>query len=145
MKLATHTIWIRRARSEVFDFFTDFSQASRWRQYVQSMELSGDGPVRAGSRIRVVMNLGGDDYAFDLEVLACERPSLWRHRTNERHFRGHIDYTFETEGDGTRVTMRLDAKPVGLYGWLAMPIVWIQRPKPYSQQLPQLKRALEER
>jgi hypothetical protein len=42
------------------------------------------------------------------------------------------------------VTLTIEAKPVGLYGWLAASLRWLRREKPYAQQLPQLKRALEE-
>jgi uncharacterized membrane protein len=145
MHLAKHTILIARPREAVFDFFLDFSQASRWRQYVESMQLVGDGPPRAGSRVRTVMNVLGGRYAFELEVLACDRPSLWRHRTFESDFRGDIEYRFDVEGDGTRVTMTLRATPAGVYGWLALPLMLLNRRKSYAEQLPNLKRVLEER
>jgi uncharacterized protein YndB with AHSA1/START domain len=144
MQLFRRTTWISRPPEDVFDFFVDFSQASRWRQYVRTMEPRDDGPLRPGSRIHVTMDLAGGAYAFDLEVLAIERPSHWRHRTDEKDFFGYIEYRFETEGDGTRVTMLVEAKPVGLYGWLGMPLVWLGRNKAYTEQLPRLKRALEE-
>jgi uncharacterized protein YndB with AHSA1/START domain len=143
MRLFKHTIWIARPREAVFDFFTDFSQASRWRSYVRTMELAGPAPVRVGSKVHCVLDLAGAEYTFDLEVLACERPSHWRHRTNETDFRGFIEYRFDAEGDGTRVTMTADAKPVGLYGWLAIPMLWLGRGKSYAEQLPQLKRVME--
>jgi uncharacterized membrane protein len=123
----------------------DFSQAPRWRQYVRSMEVIADGPVRPGSRVRVVLDLMGREHSFELEVLQFEPPALWRHRTFETDFRGFIEYRFEPEGDGTRVSMTIDAKPVGLYGWLALPLMWLRRTKPYGEQLPQLKRAIENR
>ena len=144
MRLFNHTIWIARRREQVFDFFTDFSQSSRWRSYVRTMELVGPGPVREGSKVHVVMDLQGGEYTFDLHVLACERPSLWRHRTNETDFFGAIEYRFAIEGEGTRVTMIGDAKPVSWYGWLAMPLMWMRRGEAYKEQLPQLKRAMED-
>jgi len=144
MHLAEHTIWIDRSRDDVFAFFLDFSQAARWRQYVQSMALVGPEPLRAGSRIRTVVDLNAGRHEFDLEVLAFEPPSLWRHRTFETDFNGYIEYRFETEGAGTRVTLTISVTPAGLYGWLALPIMWLSRNKPYTEQLPHLKRALEE-
>lgn len=143
MRFARHTIWISRPPADVFDFFVDFSQASRWRQYVRTMERLDDGPLGAGSRLHVTMDLMGEPYVFDMEVLACERPSRWRHRTNETDFHGFVEYRFEPEQDGTRVTMTIEAKPAGLYGWLAIPLLLLRREKPYTEQLPQLKRVLE--
>ena len=107
------------------------------------MALVGSGPLHAGSKVHVVMDVGGDPYEFDLEVLTFERPALWRHRTHETDYRGAIEYRFEPEALGTRVTMSCDVRPVGWYGWLGMPLLLLRRGKSYSEQLPQLKRAME--
>jgi hypothetical protein len=143
MRLFTHTIWIDRPRDVVFDFFTDFGEAARWRQYVKTMVPVGPGPVAAGSVIHVTMEIAGEPYAFDLRVLSCDRPTLWRHRTNETDYQGFIEYRFDEESQGTRVTMSCEARPVGWYGWLGLPLLWLSRGKSYRLQLPQLKRALE--
>lgn len=147
MRIVQHTIWISRAPEEVFDFFVDFSKAPCWRQYVRTMERLDEGPLGAGSRVHVTMELMGEPYIFDLEVLACERPSRWRHRTNETDYHGFVEYRFDPDHAGTRVTMTIEAKPAGLYGWLGMPLLLLGRGrnKPYMEQLPQLKRALESR
>ena len=145
MQMAQHSVHIDRTPREVFDFFIDFSQASRWRQYVRTMTPREPGPIHAGSIIDVVIDVVGVTQTFELHVLACEPPSLWRHRTSEKEFRGHVEYRFDAENGGTRVTLTIVAKPIGLYGWLAMPIMWLRRPKTYAQQLPQLKQAIENR
>jgi uncharacterized membrane protein len=143
MRIFRHTIWIDQPREAVFDFFTDFSQASRWRSFVKSMELRSPGRLQEGATIRVVMDVMGAEYLVDLNVLAVERPAVWRHRTNETDFTGHIEYRFEPEGNGTRVTMTLEAKPRSVYGWLALPQMFLLRGRTYRDQLPQLKRVME--
>jgi hypothetical protein len=143
MRIASHQIWIARPPQDVFAFFTDFTQASRWRQYVRTMAQVGEGPLHVGSHVRVTMDLMGEPSEYDLEVLAYDPPTLWRHRTNETDFFGHVEYRFEPDFAGTRVTMKIEARPVGLYGWLAAPLLWLRRKKPYADQLPQLKRAIE--
>jgi uncharacterized membrane protein len=146
MRVVSHTILIDRPREHVFAFFTDFSQATRWRQYVESMTPVSDGPLQVGSKVRTTIALNGERSTFDLEVVAFDPPRLWRHRTFEHDFNGYIEYRFDQEGPGTRVTMMIVTKPVKLYGFLAMPIWWMNRlfgRKPYAEQLPQLKRALE--
>ncbi len=143
MRLFTRTIWIDRPPAAVFDFFTDFSQASSWRQYVRTMTPVEPGPIHPGSKIHVTMDLSGEDYAFDLEVLAIEPPRVWRHRTNEADYTGSIEYRFEPETTGTRVTMTMDVTPVGWYGWLGLPLVLLGRRTSYRQQLPRLKATLE--
>ena len=143
MRIAQHTIWIDRPRQAVFDYFRDFSKASEWRQYVISMALVDDKPLGVGSRLRVNIEINGAQQWFDMEVLTYEAPGLWRHRTYESDFKGYVEYRFEPEGPGTRVTMTIEAKPKTWYGWLGMPLLAISRRKPYSEQLPQLKRSLE--
>ncbi len=144
IRLFRHSIWIARPREEVFDYFLDFSQASRWRSYVRVMQPVDSGPVKPGSRIRVTMDLQGNEHIYELTVLVCERPSLWRHHTDESDFRGHVEYAFEPEGAGTRVSMSMHVRPASFYGWLGLPLMLIRRSKSYEQQLPQLKRAIEE-
>lgn len=89
------------------------------------------------------MELDGARQGFDLEVLTFDPPSLWRHRTFESDFSGFVEYRFDTERNGTRVPLTISAKPKGMYGWLAMPIMWLHRNRSYAEQLPQLKSALE--
>ena len=143
MRMAQHTIWIDRPRQSVFDYFRDFSKASEWRQYVVSMGTIDHRPLGVGSRLRVNIEINGAQQQFDMEVLAYDPPGLWRHRTFESDFQGFIEYRFEPEGQGTRVTMTIEARPKTFYGWLGMPLVALSRKKPYSDQLPQLKRAVE--
>lgn len=143
MRLFTHSISIARPREAVFDHFIDFGRAPSWRAYVTSIAPAEAGPVHAGSVLRVLMDIGGEAYSFDMTVLACERPTLWRHRSNETDFDGFIEYRFDTEPGGTRVTMSCEITPRGMWGWLALPMMWLNRGKSYRDQLPKLKIAVE--
>lgn len=143
MRLFKHTIVIDRPRDAVFDYFTDLSQASKWRQFVKSMELIGSGPIAAGARIKATFTLGGEETTFFMNVLVCDRPSLWRHHTEEKHFKGYIEYRFDPAGGGTRVTMSCDTTPATLYGWFGLPLVLMKSGSVYRGQLPALKRAVE--
>jgi hypothetical protein len=100
MRIVRHTIWIARSPEDVFEFFIDLSQGHLWRQYVTSMSLASDPPLRAGSLVLVTLDLLGKPYPFDLEVLAFERPTRWRHRTNESDFAGYIEYRFDADNGG---------------------------------------------
>jgi hypothetical protein len=145
MQLFKYSIVIARPRETVFDFFADWSKAPLWRQYVRSMDREETGPLGVGSRIRFTIDWAGNEIEYWLTVLAYERPSLWRHRTNETDFGGYIEYRFDEEGLGaTRVTFRCVITPRSLVGWLAMPQMWLSRNRSYREQLPQLKRVLEE-
>jgi uncharacterized protein YndB with AHSA1/START domain len=143
MRLFTRTISIPKPREAVFDFFLDFSQASRWRQHVRTMAPTTPGPIGPGTVIHAKWDLAGGDYGLDLVVAACERPSLWRHTVDETDVLTTVEYRFEPEPGGTRVTMHCDVAPVGWYGWLSVPMMWMHRGRMYRDQLPQLKGALE--
>ena len=143
MRLFTRTITIARPPEAVFDFFVDFAQASRWRQSVRTMELVTPGPLRPGSIVRTTWDLAGGRVELDLRVAVCERPSLWRHTVDEVDFLTTVEYRFESIGGGTHVTMRCHIAPVGWYGWIALPLMWLQSGRLYREQLPQLKRSLE--
>jgi len=144
MRIFTYSISIARPREAVFDFFLDLEQAARWRKFVRTMQPLTPGAIHAGSRIHTTWDLSDGEYVRDLEVLACDRPILWRHTVDEVDYHTIVEYRFEPEASGTRVTMRCDVKPVGVYGWLGLPLLRMWRDEIYRDQLPQLKRALEE-
>jgi hypothetical protein len=143
MRVWRHTEWIARTPERVFDFFFEYEHAPRWRGFVKSMAPIDAGPPRAGTRLRVSLDLMGEEHELELTLTALERPVLWRHHTNEVDFRGEIEYRLESERGGTRVTMTGSARPVTLYGWLAVPLLWLSRGRAYREQLPRLKAVLE--
>ena len=65
------------------------------------------------------------------------------HTGDETDLSGHLEYRFERDGTGTRVTMSCAVKPASVYGWLAVPLRVLGRKNSYAEQLPQLKRAME--
>ncbi|HYV99763.1 MAG TPA: SRPBCC family protein [Gemmatimonadaceae bacterium] len=144
MQLFKHTTFIARPRADVFAYFTDWSKGAEWRQYVKSMEQIDPGPIRPGTRVRFVIELLGEETTYTLTVLTYDPPSLWRHNTGETNYGGYIEYRFDEEQGGTRVTFTCIIKPKTVLGWLAMPQMWLARGKSYRDQLPQLKHALEE-
>jgi hypothetical protein len=141
MRINRHTIVIDRPREVVFDYAVDCSRATNWRQYVES--ITPDGPIAPGSTLRAVMNIMGERKTFKMTVLAFRRPEVWRHMTDEIDLAGYVEYRFDPEAAGTRVTLTMEAKPISIYGWLAIPILWLRRQRSYVDQLPQLKRAVE--
>jgi hypothetical protein len=144
MRLFTHTIWIAKSPDAVFDFFADFAMAPRWRRFVSAMRLTSPPPLGVGSLVSVTMELAGSTHDFTLTVLTFDRPRVWRHRMDDPHYDGSIEYTFAPDGSGTRVTMTMSVTPTGVYGWLGLPLVLLRGGKAYAGQLPNLKRAIEE-
>ena len=144
MRIFRHTIDIDRPREQVFATFVDWEKAPLWRQYVKTMRPVEPGPIRPGSRVAFTIDLHGDEVAYELTVMAYEPPRLWRHNTNERNFDGHIEYRFDEIPSGTRVTFECVVHPKTMLGWFAMPQMWLSRGQGYREQLPQLKRFMEQ-
>src|SRR6185295_3780439 len=97
------------------------------------------GPIGPGTVIHVTWDLPSSDYELNLVVAACERPSLWRHTVDETDYLTTIEYRFEPVPGGTSVAMHCNVTPVGWYGWISVPMVWLRRGRLYRDQLPQLK------
>ena len=144
MQVWKYTVWIERSPERVFDFLFDFAQAPRWRSFVRSMEQVDPGTAQAGTRIRSLLDVAGEEQELVLTLTAVERPRVWRHRTGETDFVGEVEYKLVPEKNGTRVTLSAQATPVTLYGWLALPLLFLNRGRAYREQLPRLKQVLEE-
>ncbi len=143
MRMWKHTIWIDRSPERVFDFLFDFDRAPRWRSFVRTMEQLDPGPARAGTRIKSTLDVMGEEQELILTLVAIERARVWRHRTEETDFIGEVEYHLQPERTGTRVTLSARANPVTLYGWLAVPLLLLNRGRAYREQLPRLKTVLE--
>jgi uncharacterized protein YndB with AHSA1/START domain len=113
MPSAHRSVDIHRAPTDVFDFFTDPSNESRWRTHVK--EVSADGPVGVGSRIhQVVRGPGGRGIPADIEVTAHEPPHHYAFRVVAGPVRPVGEFRFAGEGDSTTVSFSLEAPLTGL-------------------------------
>ena len=54
-----------------------------------------------------------------------------------------VEYLLQPERPGTRVVLSARATPVTLYGWLALPLLFLNRGRAYREQLPRLKAVIE--
>lgn len=88
----------------VFDALVDFSKTAEWDPSVTRAQRLERGPIRPGSRFRVVVRALGVESALEYVLLSAERP----HRIVLRAERGALtsldEITLAPRGDGTRVT-----------------------------------------
>jgi len=134
---------IERPPQQVFDFMLDFNTAPRWRNMVRRMEVIGGGPVQAGSKILMTMDVMGKMLQLESEVWRYEPPHRLGHRNTRLGITGVFEYILEPAGSGTNVIYICDIRPHGLM-WLMLP--WILRSERFRfrDQLATLKRAIEQ-
>lgn len=113
MPSATHSVSIRRPIGEVFAFVADGTNAQRWRPGVLDVShQSGEGQgavYRQG-----VKGPGGRRIAADYEVTAFEPNRRLAFRAIAGAVRPSGEYRFEEIGEGTTVSLSLEAT---LTGW----------------------------
>lgn len=113
MPSAQHSVSIRRPVGDVFAFVADGENARRWRPGVLDVSRqSGEG---LGAIYRQgVKGPGGRRIAADYEVTAFEPDRRIAFRAIAGPVRPTGEYRFAAEGDGTTVSLALDAT---LTGW----------------------------
>jgi uncharacterized protein YndB with AHSA1/START domain len=113
MPSAHHSVSIRRPVSEVFASVADGENALRWRPGVLDVShQSGDG---LGAIYRQgVKGPGGRRIAADYEITAFEPDRRIAFRAIAGPVRPTGEYRFAAEGDGSTVSLALDAT---LTGW----------------------------
>lgn len=113
MPSAEHSVSILRPIGEVFAFVADGESAKRWRPGVLDVQhQSGEG---LGAIYRQgVKGPGGRRIAADYEVTAFEPDRRIAFRAIAGPVRPTGEYRFSPEGEGTRVSLALEAT---LAGW----------------------------
>ena len=114
MARASRSVRIARPPIEVFGFFTDPANETRWRGD-QVKEFTPQGPVAVGTRIRqVVAGPMGRGIDADIEITALEPDRRYAFRGVAGPLRPVGEYTFRPVEEGTEVTFVLDAPLSGL-------------------------------
>lgn len=87
---------------EAFDFVADVSNQSRWNTDVTDLVQLTEGPPRLGSRMTGTFNRLG---RIDTEITVFDRPSRLVLSSTGAQADMTLDFRFEPEGDGTRMTV----------------------------------------
>ena len=114
MPSAQHSVRIARPVAEVFAFFTDPANETKWRSG-HLKEFRADGPLAVGTRIRQVLaGPMGRDINADIEVTAREPNARYAFATVGGPVRPTGTFEFRPAGEGTEVSLRLDASLSGV-------------------------------
>jgi hypothetical protein len=143
MRSFSYTTRIDRSPAHVWAYMLDFNKAPRWRDGVREIRILTDGPLRVGTELQIVFD--------DPDRLRTARCSVWAFETARRfgvrnieeHLTAVFEYTLEPDGTGTQVTFTCDLRPHGVM-WLLLPLMIRGNRGRYAQQLPRLKREVEQ-
>jgi len=134
---------VGRPPPEVFAFATDPGRLPEWQTNTVSAVPVEDGPLRVGSRLREVhRGPGGKELESLVEVSELESDRRFGLKMIEGPLPvdGHL--RFEPDGEGTRVSFTVQARPTGAMR-VAQPLLRLALKRQFKQHCADLKRALE--
>ena len=109
MPHAQRSVVIDRPAAEVFDFFTDHGNDSRWRPEVK--QIDADGPGQVGATVhQLVKGPGGRGIPSDFVITAYEPSARYAFRVTAGPVRPVGEFRFAPSDTGTEVTLSLDAE-----------------------------------
>jgi carbon monoxide dehydrogenase subunit G len=121
MPVVEENVVVARPAEEVFDFVIRPENLPVWDSSILRAEQEGVDPYGMGTRTRGTSKIMGRNFDWVSEVTEFDRPR----RVVNRSVEGSVDFTItesvEPEGDGCRLTYRIDAASGlgGVFGRLA--------------------------
>jgi carbon monoxide dehydrogenase subunit G len=142
MTTITQSVTVDRPVAEVWNFISNFENATRWSRGVLEAKQTSDGPLGVGSTLQTVVQAFGRRRTADYLVTEYEPNHAFAFEVTSGPMTSRARYSVEPAGAGTRLTASGEAGATGLYKLLAPILVSIL--KRHSQDdLANLKRILE--
>jgi len=105
------TFSVARPPEVVFDYVADPSKLADWQTAHTSVEQLTDGPPGLGTRVRERTKPGGGkEFVQIVEFAEFDRPRRLRVHVVEGPYPIDGTWTFEPEGDGTRVSFAAEGE-----------------------------------
>ena len=137
----SHTVEIPKPPADVFPWLLEEDKVPRWTGHLQRYEQL-DGSLRAGSRVRQVLEVSGRTIDVEMEVTAYEPPSGAQTSFSTNGIEVVSSYALEAAGAGTRLTQSIEAKPSGFTARMLVPVVQPRLEEKLTQDLERLREQL---
>ncbi|MGW0820935.1 SRPBCC family protein [Streptomyces sp. NPDC002845] len=143
MSTIRESIDVDRSPEDVYAYLVDPSHLPEWQLSAIDAERLDEGPVHAGSRVRVTRRVGRRELPMTMEVTEDHPPHSWDLQGVDGPVRGHVHGEIEPldQGRRSRVTLAVDFEGHGI-GKLLVPLV--VRPQ-VRKELPRNERTLKDR
>lgn len=106
------SIVISKPVEEVFAFVTDGSKASQWQGGLEAVEGQANA---VGDQYTEVRKFLGREMRSVMEITAFEPNRRWAARVLKGPVPYEVSVQFEPQGQGTRLTTRVDGEPTGFF------------------------------
>lgn len=148
MKTTTLTVHVQAPPERVFAVFSDLEDLPQRIPAIVRLEKLTPGPVGVGTRFRETRRMFGKEHAEEMEFLAFEPGKSYTIGAQSCGCEYRSLFTFEAEGNGTRVRQEFGARPLTfgakvmgfLMGWMMAGSM----KKAMLQDMESLKRVLED-
>jgi uncharacterized protein YndB with AHSA1/START domain len=117
----THSVTIPRPPDEVFPWLLEGDRVPQWTSNLERYEP--EGAVGPGSRIRQTLEVSGQRFDVEMEVVRYEPPREAETRFSTNGIDIVATYDVAADGAGTRLTQSLEAKPRSLTARMIVPAV----------------------
>lgn len=109
------SITVNRPIEEVFTFTADVNNAAKWQSgIIEAVRTSSD-PVGVGTTYRFKQQVVGQKMDTTGTLTAYDPPNRWAWKATSGPFPMSGATACEAVGDGTRVTVSIDAEPGGFF------------------------------
>lgn len=134
--------FIERPQQQVFDFATDPSNDTKWRESAVSAEWASEGPPGVGSKLRSVDKLMGREMKSTSVITAWDPPNVFGQKAEGGPVPFEMTIKLASEGSGTRLDVEGQAE-IGGFFKIAEGLAGKQLEKQLDTDFNGLKRVLE--
>lgn len=111
-----HSIEIDRTPDDVFALLTDPGRLHEWQGTAVEAEHQGDGPLRAGSRVREVRSFLGRRIETTVEIVEVVAPERFALRSTAGPVEFDVRQSVEPTPTGSRVRIAMEGTARGVLG-----------------------------
>ena len=121
------TFTVKKSPSEAFAYIADMENAPNWVPDLVSVEKATPGDVRVGTVFNEVVRMGDKEMAGSMEVTEYDPPRVYAHAGEGGPSKFSARFTFEADGEGTRVVHDYEVEVGGVLK-LMSPVIggWVK-------------------
>lgn len=106
----------------VFGVFSDFRGADQRLSGIVSLKVEGDEPIGVGTAFDETRVMFGREHTERMHISAFEPGRSYTVSGESCGARFDTTFTFEPDGDGTRVSMAFRSTPLNMIAWMMSPL-----------------------
>ncbi len=138
----SHTVGVPKPPAEVFPWLLDEDKVPQWTGRLEAYEVLGDGALRAGTRIRQVLTVSGQQLDLELEIARYEPPGFAESRFSTNGLHVVTTYALRENGAGTELTQSLEGRASSFKARMLVPIVQPKLEAKLTEDLERLRELL---